>query len=159
MAADRIVELQTWADRETQRKQAEQARVEAVPVGLSDDELALRFSERHGVLARYVALWDRWLLWDDKRFAHDTCRRIFDMARAVCREVLAEHLRDDPAHGQPAQSAARPPRLCSDYLGRGKARRQRPSPRDIAGPAPAQPQALVNECAGRTSLFLHTGQE
>ncbi len=68
---------------------------ETEPVfGLSDDELALKFSERHGSLIRYVAAWDRWLLWDGQRFAYDERRRLFDMVRELCREVLAEHMAD-----------------------------------------------------------------
>lgn len=61
-------------------------------LGLSDDELALRFTARYGKSLRYVAAWDRWLLWDGKRWAHDEKRSVFDLSRAICREVLAEHL-------------------------------------------------------------------
>ncbi len=63
-------------------------------VGLSEDDLALRFTERHGHELRYVAVWDRWLIWDGMRWAHDERKRVFDLARALCRDVLAEHLED-----------------------------------------------------------------
>ena len=66
----------------------------ATVFGLSDDELALKFSDRHGSLVRYVAVWDRWFIWDKTRFAHDEKRRIFDMVRELCRDILAEHLAD-----------------------------------------------------------------
>ncbi len=83
----------------------------AEPVGLSDDELALRFTERHSDDLRYVAAWDRWLIWDGRRFAFDERRRVFDMARSLCRDVLAEHLAD-PA-GSDAQRRALRGRLGS----------------------------------------------
>ncbi len=82
---ERVVRLKTRAEKSKAPQVLE-------PVGLSDDELALRFSERHGHLVRYVAAWDRWLIWDGARFAHDDRRRVFDMVRTLCRDVLAEHL-------------------------------------------------------------------
>jgi len=63
-----------------------------VEIGLSDDELALRFSARYSDSLRYVAAWDRWLMWDGKRWAHDEKRKVFDLSRSICREVLEEHL-------------------------------------------------------------------
>jgi len=63
----------------------------ATQAGLSDDELALRFSKRHQHELRYVATWDRWLIWDGKRWAHDEKRRVFDLSRRLCRDVLEEH--------------------------------------------------------------------
>ncbi len=83
---DNIVRLQGRLDRAVTIEPAPD------PVGLSDDELASRFSDRHGERLRYVAAWDRWLIWDGQRFAHDDRRRVFDMVRALCRDVLAEHL-------------------------------------------------------------------
>jgi len=64
--------------------------------GVSDDELALRFAERHADDLRYVASWDRWLLWDGFRWSPDVRRRVFDLARALCRSVLAECLASNP---------------------------------------------------------------
>lgn len=64
----------------------------AVEVGLSDDELALRFTARYKDELRYVAAWDRWLLWDGCRWAHDEKRSVFDLSRRICREALAEYL-------------------------------------------------------------------
>lgn len=66
--------------------------VRAEPIGLSDDELALLFSQRHADELRYVPAWDRWLVWDGSRWAHDERRQVFDMARALCREILAKQL-------------------------------------------------------------------
>jgi putative DNA primase/helicase len=68
--------------------------IEMETLGLSDDELASRFTERHAEDLRYVAAWDRWLIWDGARFARDERRRVFDLARVLCRDVLADHLRD-----------------------------------------------------------------
>ena len=65
-----------------------------LPAGVSDDALALRFTERHAQQLRYVPAWDRWLMWDGQRWAHDERRRTWDLARALCREVLAEHITD-----------------------------------------------------------------
>ena len=76
------------------------------PAGLSDDELALRFSDRHGGRIRYVAAWDRWLIWTGTKFEHDERRRVFDMVRELCRDVLAEHL-EDPALTEPQRRALR----------------------------------------------------
>ena len=63
-------------------------------IGISDDELALRFTERHKDILRYVAVWDRWLIWDGCRWQRDETKRVFDLARAICRDVLGEHERE-----------------------------------------------------------------
>ncbi len=63
-----------------------------IPAGTSDDELALKFSSRHADDLRYVAAWDRWLIWDGQRWAHDERKRVWDFSRALCRDVLAERL-------------------------------------------------------------------
>jgi putative DNA primase/helicase len=71
---------------------AEQQPADAVEdIGISDDELALRFTERHKDSLRYVAAWDRWLIWDGCRWKRDETKRVFDLARTVCRDVLGEH--------------------------------------------------------------------
>lgn len=59
--------------------------------GLSDDELALLFTARHCDELRYVAAWDRWLIWDGKRWGHDEKKRVFDLARKLCRDVLGSY--------------------------------------------------------------------
>lgn len=79
---------------ELDRRQAPPAAVAEDPVGHSDHELALRFTERHADDLRYVAVWDRWLIWDGKRWAVDARLRVFDLVRTLCRDVLAEHLND-----------------------------------------------------------------
>lgn len=98
MATDKkIVDLQTRKDRahpESPPADAYEDLAEAQVFGLSDDDLALKFTERHASDLRYVAVWDRWLIWDCTRWAYDERRRVFDMARALCRDILAEHLQD-----------------------------------------------------------------
>ncbi len=63
-----------------------------LPPGVSDDDLALRFTERHVSELRYVPAWDRWLIWDGCRWAHDEKKRVLDLARELCRDVLDEQL-------------------------------------------------------------------
>ena len=53
----------------------------------SEDAIALEFAERHGDEVRYTAQWGKWHLWDGQRWAEDRKRKIFNMARTICREV------------------------------------------------------------------------
>jgi len=73
---------------------------EARPPQFSDDGLALEFSHRHDGQLLYVATWGQWLRWDGMRWAADTTLAVYDLARAVCREmgVLAEV--QDPKRGE-----------------------------------------------------------
>lgn len=59
-------------------------KAEAKPA-LSEDALALRFTEAHPEL-RHVAIWSRWLIWDGILWAADNTLRLFDWARLLCRE-------------------------------------------------------------------------
>ena len=61
-----------------------------LPPIFSDDALALRFSDRHGDHLQYVAAWNRWLRWTGKVWRQDVTHKIFDLARALCREAAAE---------------------------------------------------------------------
>jgi putative DNA primase/helicase len=87
-----IDQLLRDADEPAAEPEEDQAQL---PPGVSDDELALRFTERHGEKLCYVPAWDRWLIWDGKRWAHDEKKRVFDLARALCRDVLTEQLAGD----------------------------------------------------------------
>jgi putative DNA primase/helicase len=60
------------------------------PPAFSDEALALRFAERHAGDLRFVAAWNRWLIWDGGRWRFDDTLRAFDLARHVCREAAAE---------------------------------------------------------------------
>lgn len=60
------------------------------PVPYAEDDLALRFSEQYQQKLRYTAMWGAWHEWDGKRWRKDETVQVFDLARAVCRDVAAE---------------------------------------------------------------------
>jgi len=60
------------------------------PPEFSDEALALRFAQVHADDLRYVDPWNKWLLWDGRRWAYDETRRAFDFARAQVRATAAE---------------------------------------------------------------------
>ena len=63
---------------------------DARPPEYSDEALALGFSEKHAADARFVAAWNRWLLWAGAHWQFDATMRVFDLAGAVCRVASAE---------------------------------------------------------------------
>jgi hypothetical protein len=63
----------------------DKAKAKAEPA-LSDDALALRFTEAHPAL-RHVAIWNRWLMWGNGLWVVDTTLQVFDWARQLCRET------------------------------------------------------------------------
>jgi putative DNA primase/helicase len=62
----------------------------ARPPAFSDEALALRFAERHANDLRFVAAWNRWLVWDGMRWRFDDTLHAFERARVICREAAAE---------------------------------------------------------------------
>ena len=62
----------------------------ARPPAFSDEALALQFAERHANDLRFVAAWNRWLVWDGKRWRFDDTLHAFNLARLICREAAAE---------------------------------------------------------------------
>lgn len=60
------------------------------PPAFSDDALALRFADRHGVDMRYVATWGKWLFWSGSHWRADDTLRAYDEVRAVCRNAAVE---------------------------------------------------------------------
>ena len=64
--------------------------VDARPPEFSDESLALQFAERHQSDLRYVAVWNKWLLWTGTHWRFDDTMRVFDLSRAICREVSAK---------------------------------------------------------------------
>jgi putative DNA primase/helicase len=56
----------------------------------SDEDLALRFAERHAGNLRFVAAWNRWLFWNGMHWQFEETLRAWDFARQVCREAAAE---------------------------------------------------------------------
>jgi P4 family phage/plasmid primase-like protien len=56
----------------------------------SEEALALSFAERHADTLRYVAKWGQWLIWDGTCWRTDETRRVFTLARELCREISKE---------------------------------------------------------------------
>ena len=54
---------------------------------LTEHELALEFTRRHGHELRYVALWNTWMRWTGAHWQRETTLAAFDLARAVCRDA------------------------------------------------------------------------
>jgi putative DNA primase/helicase len=54
---------------------------------LSEEAIALAFAERHADDLRFVAQWGTWLFWNGACWRHDHTRKVFTLARALCREV------------------------------------------------------------------------
>src|SRR5215475_1988890 len=60
------------------------------PPAFSEDDLALRFVDRHLHDLRYVAQWGKWMSYDDARWTADKTHQAFARVREVCREAAAE---------------------------------------------------------------------
>lgn len=56
----------------------------------SEDDLALKFSERHAQDLRYVAPWSKWFQWTGTHWRHETTLLAFDLARKLCREAASQ---------------------------------------------------------------------
>jgi putative DNA primase/helicase len=56
----------------------------------SDEDLALRFAARHADDLRFVAAWNRWLVWDGKHWQFEDTLRAWDFARQICRDAAAQ---------------------------------------------------------------------
>jgi putative DNA primase/helicase len=55
----------------------------------SDDALAARFAEQQRDNVRYVAPWDRWFVWDGKRWAPDDTQAVARLVQQMCEEAAA----------------------------------------------------------------------
>jgi putative DNA primase/helicase len=53
----------------------------------SEDALALKFTAAHGDRLRFVAQWNRWLLWTGARWKFEQTHLAFDLARRITREL------------------------------------------------------------------------
>ena len=53
----------------------------------SDEDLALRFAELHAGSLRFVAAWNKWLIWTGAHWRFDDTMHAFNLARYVCREA------------------------------------------------------------------------
>jgi len=56
----------------------------------SDEDLALRFADRHGADLRYVAFWGRWVRWLETFWQFDDTLTAFDLIRTLCRSIASE---------------------------------------------------------------------
>jgi putative DNA primase/helicase len=56
----------------------------------SEEDLALRFSQRHGDELRFVAKWGQWYRYDGQRWKPDDTRKTFSLARDLCRDVACK---------------------------------------------------------------------
>jgi putative DNA primase/helicase len=52
--------------------------------------MALDFAARHADDLRYVSKWGQWLIWDGTCWHADETRKVFSLARALCRENAAK---------------------------------------------------------------------
>jgi putative DNA primase/helicase len=57
---------------------------------LSEEAIALAFAERHADELRFVAKLGMWFVWDGMCWRHDETRKVFTLARALCRGVANE---------------------------------------------------------------------
>jgi putative DNA primase/helicase len=60
--------------------------VEETAPAHSEEAIALEFARRHADRLRYVAKWNQWLTWDGTCWRRDETRKVFTMARELCRE-------------------------------------------------------------------------
>lgn len=84
-AEDRLREVTADLDLPEDEGQARERQALAA-AGLTEDALASEFTRRHGEDLRHVAEWGKWLSWGGTRWRFDRTHRVFDLARAVCRE-------------------------------------------------------------------------
>lgn len=61
-----------------------------LPPDFADDALGLRFTEKFAPSLRFVASWNRWMIWDGKVWRKDDTLRVFDLVRRVMRILSAE---------------------------------------------------------------------
>jgi hypothetical protein len=86
---DRKIKSSTYG-RETIRKLLKSSMPDGgLPAQLSEDALALRFSDEQADDLRFVEKWGRWRNWDGCRW-EDTTLQVQNKVRLLCRKVLAE---------------------------------------------------------------------
>lgn len=61
-----------------------------LPPEFTDDALGLRFTERFAPSLRFVATWNRWLIWDGLVWRKDDTLRVYDLIRRLLRTISAE---------------------------------------------------------------------
>jgi putative DNA primase/helicase len=85
---------------------AEEGPEQGVAPAFSEEALALAFGTRHAGELRYVAKWNRWLHYDGGRWNFDDTRRVFTLARELCREA-ANTSNDKKQRGKIASAQTR----------------------------------------------------
>ena len=63
-----------------------------LPPGFTDDDIALQFSRAFAPSLRFVATWNKWLLWDGTIWRADDTLRVFDLVRRHCRVISGDAL-------------------------------------------------------------------
>lgn len=61
-----------------------------MPPEFADDALGLRFSHTFAPSLRFVAAWNRWMLWDGMVWKKDDTLRVYDLVRRSCRAISGE---------------------------------------------------------------------
>jgi putative DNA primase/helicase len=62
---------------------------DARPPEFSDEALALRFAERHVHELKYIAAWNKWVIWSSTVWRFDETLAVLDLARRLCREIAS----------------------------------------------------------------------
>jgi putative DNA primase/helicase len=71
---------------ESAAKKFPQVRTDSAPP-CSEEAIALDFAARHADGLRYVAKWGQWFMWEGTCWREDDKRRVFTLARGLCREA------------------------------------------------------------------------
>ena len=61
-----------------------------LPPEFADDALGLRFTDTFSPALKFVALWNRWMLWDGAVWKKDDTLRVYDLVRRSCRAISGE---------------------------------------------------------------------
>lgn len=61
-----------------------------MPPEFTDDALGLRFTEQFAPALRFVAAWNRWMIWDGKVWKKDDTLRVYDLVRRCVRSISGE---------------------------------------------------------------------
>ncbi len=61
-----------------------------IPPEYADDALGLRFTEIFSPALRFVATWNRWMIWDGAVWKKDDTLRVYDLIRRSCRAIGGE---------------------------------------------------------------------
>jgi P4 family phage/plasmid primase-like protien len=61
-----------------------------LPPDFADDALGLRFTATFAPSLRFVATWNRWMLWNGQVWKKDDTLRVYDLVRRSCRTISDE---------------------------------------------------------------------